>query len=393
MPLTDRAVKAAKPGEKPRKISDSGGLYIEVHPNGSKYWRLKYRYQGREKRLALGVYPLITLAQARSKRDDAKRLLSDGIDPSVAKKAAKMMDANTFQALAIEWYQGRKDGWAPSHAVRLWRRLEADVFPWIGSSPVTDVTPPILLDVVRRIESRGALDSAHRVLQTCGQVFRYGVATGRCQRDPSQDLKGALPPVKGSHFPAVTDPQEAREIVQTIWAYQGSLVVASALRLAPLVFVRPGELRTAKWEDIDLDGARWAFTASKTGQPHIVPLASQAVEVLRELHPLTGHGIYVFPSARTPRGDRPMSDNAVLAALRRMDIPKDKMTGHGFRAMARTILDEVLGFRPDIIEHQLAHAVRDPHGRAYNRTAHLEQRAEMMQAWADWLLSQASRAN
>ena len=264
-------------------------------------------------------------------------------------------------------------------------RLERDIFPWMGSRPVAAITAPELLAVVRRIEQRGALESAHRTLRICGQVFRYAVATGRAQRDPTGDLRGALPPVKGGHFAAITEPKQVGPLLRVLDGYQGTLIVRCALRLAPLVFARPGELRHARWSDIDLETAEWRYTVTKTSIPHIVPLSRQAVAILRELYPLTGQGRYVFPSARTPRGDRPMSDNAILAALRRMGIGKEEMTGHGFRAMARTILDEVLGFRPDFIEHQLAHAVRDPNGRAYNRTAYLPERKKMMQMWADYL--------
>ena len=250
---------------------------------------------------------------------------------------------------------------------------------------MASVSASQLLAVVRRVEQRGALETAHRTLRNCGQVFRYAVATGRAEQDPSAAMRGALPPVKGGHFAALTDPKQIGPLLRVLDNYKGSLIVRYALRLAPLVFVRPGELRGAEWSDIGLDAAEWRFTVTKTDTSHLVPLSRQAVEILRELHPLTGQGRYVFPSARTPRGDRPMSDNAILGALRRLGIGKEEMTGHGFRAMARTILDEVLGFRPDFIEHQLAHAVRDPHGRAYNRTAHLPERRKMMQAWADYL--------
>ena len=250
---------------------------------------------------------------------------------------------------------------------------------------MASVSASQLLAVVRRVEQRGALETAHRTLRNCGQVFRYAVATGRAEQDPSAAMRGALPPVKGGHFAALTEPKKIGPLLRVLDNYKGSLIVRYALRLAPLVFVRPGELRRAEWSDIGLDAAEWRFTVTKTDTSHLVPLSRQAVEILRELHPLTGQGRYVFPSARTPRGDRPMSDNAILGALRRLGIGKEEMTGHGFRAMARTILDEVLGFRPDFIEHQLAHAVRDPHGRAYNRTAHLPERRKMMQAWADYL--------
>jgi len=256
---------------------------------------------------------------------------------------------------------------------------------------VADVTARELLDVLRRIEARGALETAHRALGNCGQIFRYAISTGRAERDPSGDLRGALPPVKGEHFAAVTEPKRLAEILRALDGYQGTFTVQCALRLAPLVFVRPGELRKARWADIDLDAAEWRYTVTKTGTPHIVPLATQAVSILRELHKLTGHGEFVFPGART--NGRPMSDNAILAAMRRLGIPKEEMSGHGFRAVARTILDEVLNFRPDLIEHQLAHAVRDPNGRAYNRTAHLPERRKMMQQWADWLDQQKAGAD
>ncbi|MBZ0252965.1 MAG: integrase arm-type DNA-binding domain-containing protein [Candidatus Methylomirabilis sp.] len=399
MPLTDAAIRSAKPTDKPLRLFDGGGLYLEIAPGGGKWWRYKYRFGGKEKRLSLGVYPEVPLASrkrketgewiegARDKREACRRLLAEGVDPAEARKVAKACNADraagSFEATAREWYAKYAPSWVPSHGERTLRRLERDVFPWIGARPVGEVTAPELLDVVRRIEGRGALETAHRALANCGQVFRYAVATGRAERDPSRDLRGALPPVKGTHFAAVTDPARLGELLRAIDGYNGSFTVRCALRLAPLVFVRPGELRAAEWADIDLDAAEWRYTATKTGTPHIVPLARQAVEVLRELQPLTGRGRFLFPSARTPR--RPMSDNAILGALRRMGVGKDEMSGHGFRATARTILDEVLGVRPDYIEHQLAHAVRDPNGRAYNRTAHLPERRRMMQQWADYL--------
>ena len=327
------------------------------------------------------------MSDARARRDAARKLLADGIDPSENRKAVKAAkverSANSFEVVAREWYSKNAPNWAEHHADRIIRRFERDIFPWIGGRPIADVTAPELLAVVRRIESRGALETAHRALGNCGQAFRYAVATGRAMRDPSGDLRGALPPVKGEHFAAVTEPKQAAELLRTLDGYQGTFTVARALRLAPLVFVRPGELRKAEWVGIDLDSAEWRYTVTKTNTAHIVPLATQAVAILRDLHALTGTGRFVFPGARSNR--RPMSDNAILAAMRRMGIAKDEMSGHGFRAMARTILDEVLGVRPDLIEHQLAHAVRDPNGRAYNRTAHLVERRKMMQAWADYL--------
>ena len=389
MPLTDTAIRNAKPAEKAKKLFDGGGLYLEVAPSGGKWWRLKYRFGGKEKRLSLGVYPDVSLKDARERRDEARKLLANEIDPSEyrkAKNAAKVERAeNSFEVIAREWFAKHSPNWSPNHADRIIRRLDRDIFPWIGGKPIADITAQQLLEVIRRIEQRGALETAHRALGNCGQVFRYAVATGRAERDPSGDLRGALPPVKGTHFASVTEPKQVAEVLQALDGYEGTLTVRCALRLAPLVFVRPGELRHAQWEEIDLDAAEWRYTVTKTNTQHIVPLAQQAVEILQELKPLTGNGRYVFPSARNPKGDKPMSDNAILAAMRRMGISKEEMSGHGFRAMARTILDEVLGFRPDYIEHQLAHAVRDPNGRAYNRTAHLPERKKMMQDWADYL--------
>jgi len=387
MPLTDTAVRNAKPGEKTIKLFDERGLYLEVSPAGGKWWRLKYRFDGKEKRLSLGVYPDVSLKDARERRDAARKLLADGTDPSENRKAQKSARAdrvaNSFEVVAREWYAKYSATWAKDHGNRIIRRFERDIFPWIGGRPIAEITAPELLAVVRRIEDRGALETAHRALGNCGRVFRYAVATGRAERDPSGDLRGALPPVKGEHFAATTDPKRVGEILRALDGYQGTLTVRCALRLAPLVFVRPGELRKAEWADIDLDAAEWRYTVTKTNIPHIVPLSRQAVAILRELQPLTGRGQFVFPGARS--NGRPMSDNAILAAMRRMGIGKEEMSGHGFRAVARTILDEVLGVRPDYIEHQLAHAVRDPNGRAYNRTAHLPERRKMMQQWADYL--------
>jgi len=387
MPLTDTAIRNAKPAEKPVKLFDERGLYLEISPTGGKWWRLKYRFDGKEKRLSLGVYPDVSLKDARDRRDAARKLVADGIDPSEKRKAQKSARAdraaNNFEVVAREWFAKYSASWATNHGERIIRRFERDIFPWIGGRPIAEITAPELLTVVRRIESRGALETAHRALGNCGQVFRYAVATGRAERDPTSDLRGALPPVKGEHFAATTEPKWVAEILRAMDGYEGTLAVRCALRLAPLVFVRPGELRKAEWADIDLDAAEWRYTVTKTNTPHIVPLSRQAVEILRELQPLTGRGQFVFPGARS--NGRPMSDNAILAAMRRMGIRKEEMSGHGFRAVARTILDEVLGVRPDYIEHQLAHAVRDPNGRAYNRTAHLPERRKMMQQWADYL--------
>ncbi len=387
MPLTATTVKNAKPESKTKRLYDERGLYLEISPAGGKWWRFKYRIDGKEKRLSLGVYPDTSLKDARENRDDARKLVGKGIDPSAKRKAEKTLSeengANTFQVIAREWWQKQVPTWSEIHAENVIARLEKNIFPWLGKEPIAGITAPDLLVVIRRVEDRGAIETAHRTLSICGQIFRYAIATGRAERDVAADLRGAIQPVKKKHLAAVVEPKRVGELLKEIDAYQGTLSVQCALRIAPLVFVRPGELRAAKWADIDLDQAQWSFIVTKTQTPHIVPLATQAIAILKEIQPLTGNREYVFPSARTPR--RPMSNNAILAALRRMGIPKEEMSGHGFRAMARTILDEVLNFRPDIIEHQLAHQVRDPLGRAYNRTAHLEERRKMMQAWADYL--------
>lgn len=385
--LADIAVRNAKAADKPYKLSDERGLYLHVMPNGGRYWRMNYRHVGKQKTLALGIYPDVTLKDARERRDAARRLLADGVDPGAAKAAQKASNvaaaANSFEAIAREWFARVGVAWVPSHADRIMRRLERDVFPWIGKKPIAEIKAPEVLQTVRRIESRGAVETAHRALQNIGQIFRYATATGRTDADPTGALRGALKPYRSEHFAAVTETLGVGALVQAIDDYQGGLITKCALRFAPLVFVRPGELRHAQWVDIDLETAEWRFVVSKTKTEHIVPLSRQAVEILGELQPVTGGGRYLFPSVRTK--DRPMSENTVNAALKRLGYGSDEMTGHGFRAMARTVLDEVLGFRPDFIEHQLAHAVRDPLGRAYNRTTHLKERREMMQVWADYL--------
>jgi integrase len=389
MPLTDVSIRTVKPSPKTARLFDGGGLYLEISPKGGKWWRLKYRFNGKEKRLSFGVYPTVSLKDAREKRDEAKKLLSNGVDPSENRKAIKAARteraANTFEVIAREYFSKPSPKRSQSHSERIIRQLEIDIFPWIGERPIPEVTPSELLTVIQRIEKRGVGETAHRVLQSCGQVFRYAIVTARTERDPTISLKGALSPVKENHFAAITEPKAIGELLRAIEGYQGYPVIKSALRLAPLVFVRPGELRMAEWTEIDLDRAEWNIPAErmKMKQPHLVPLSQQAIAIFRELHPMTGHRRFVFPSVRSP--NRPMSNNAILAALRRMGYTKDEMSGHGFRAMARTVLDEVLGVRPDFIEHQLAHAVRDPNGRAYNRTAHLAERRKMMQRWADYL--------
>ncbi|MFP6829553.1 MAG: integrase arm-type DNA-binding domain-containing protein [Gammaproteobacteria bacterium] len=387
MPLTHALISTIKPTNRTQRLFDGSGLYLEVSPSGAKYWRQKYRYKGKEKRLAHGVYPDISLKQARERRDTAKRLLANDIDPGEHKKSLKAAaitgNENSFEVVALEWHAKQIVRWSEVHAVSIKRLLDRDIFPWLGKHPVAEITPPQLLVVVRRIENRGAIETAHRALSNCGQIFRYGIATTRCQRDPSSDLKGALTPVKHGHFAAITEPKRIGELLRMIDGHQCTLVVSCALKLSPLLFLRPSELRKCKWQDINLSTKELRFVVSKTQEPLIVPLSKQAIAILEELKPLTENGEFVFPNARSRK--RPMSNNAVLGALRSMGIPKEEMCGHGFRAMARTLLDEVLGERPDIIEHQLAHAVRDPNGRAYNRTAHLPERRQMMQRWANYL--------
>ena len=404
--LTPSAVQNAKPGihpvngptgGKPYKLADARGLFLLVTPAGGKLWRWKYRrpVTRKENLLALGSYPEVSLKQARERREEARALLADGIDPSEQRKADNAAKAegaaNTFAAVAEELLAQRAAKLAGGTAVRERRILDKYLIPYIGSRPVADVTAPELLAALRKLEAKGTIETAHRARVLASQVFRFAIATGRAERDPAADLRGALMQPDAGHFASLTEPADVAPMLRAIHGYEGTPIVAAALKLAPLVFVRPGELRSARWADFDLDAGEWRFIASKTKQPHIVPLASQAVAILRELEPLTGRGEYVFPGLRGK--GRPMSEAAVNAALRRMGFDGDTMTGHGFRAMARTILDEVLGFRPDYIEHQLAHAVRDPNGRAYNRTSHLVERRKMMQGWADYLDNLRTDAN
>jgi len=397
MPLTDVACKNAKPREKPYKLSDGGGLYLLIQPGGAKkpsgpkWWRLKYRFDGKEQSLSLGVYPDVGLKTARERRDEARKLLAEGINPGDHRKAVKVAKTisrgNTFEVVTQEWLENRQVIWSPSYRDKIFRRLEKDCFPWVGKRPIADITAQELLAVLRRVEKRGVRETAHRELQYCGQVFRYAIVTGRAKYDVSRDLQGALLPIVKGHHAAITDPVEFGAFLKVCRDYQGGHVVRCALQLAPLVLLRPGELRYAEWAEIDFENAQWNIPAKrmkmKTQGAHIVPLSRQAIAILKELKPLTGRGQYIFPSIRTHQ--RPMSDNTVNAALRRLGYDKDTMTGHGFRATARTIMDEVLGIRPDFIEHQLHHAVKDPNGRAYNRTSHLPERRDMMQKWADYL--------
>jgi integrase len=388
MPLTDTTVRNAKPESKPRKLADEKGLFLLIHSNGSKYWRFKYRFEGKEKLLALGIYPDVSLAQARQRRDEARKLLANEVDPGVykqeAKRARKDMAGNSFEAIGREWYAKHSPNWAPSHGDKIIRRLERDIFPWIGSRPVAEITAHILLTTLRRIEERGALETAHRAHQNCSQIFRYAVATGRAERDPCVDLRGALPPAKEKHHPSITDPVAIGELLRAVEGYRGSFVTKCALQLAPLLFVRPGELRRAEWSEVNLENAEWRIPGEKMKMRavHIVPLCSQAVSILQSLHSLTGEGKYVFPGVRTV--SRPMSENTVNGALRRLGYSKEEMTGHGFRSMASTLLNEQ-GWNRDAIERQLAHAERDSVRAAYNYAEHLPERRKMMQAWADYL--------
>ena len=388
-PLTDTAIRKAKPGPVAIKLRDGKGLYVLLTPDGARQWRWDYRrpITGKRNTLSLGRYPKIGLEDARKLRSDSRTLLESGIDPGEARKASKAAGveraANSFEVVAREWLGKRT--WVDSYRVKVLAWMDNDVFPWIGIRPIAELTAPEFLKMARRIEERGAIESAHRILQNCGQVMRYAIATGRADRNPVTDLRGALTSPKERHHAAITEPAALGGLLRAIDGYNGDPTTRAALKLAPLVFVRPGELRHAEWSEIDLDKAEWNIPAEKMKmrQPHLVPLCDQAVAILGELHALTGRGQYVFPGGRSPR--RPMSNNALTAALRRMGYDGDTMTAHGFRASARTLLDEGLGFRPDYIEHQLAHAVRDPNGRAYNRTAHLPERRKMMQAWADYL--------
>ncbi|MGA9111514.1 MAG: integrase arm-type DNA-binding domain-containing protein, partial [Smithella sp.] len=387
IPLTDIKVQKVKPKDKPVSLFDGGGLYLLVTPSGGKLWRFKYRYDQKEKKIAFGAYPEVNLLDARRKRDDARKLLANNVDPGAVRKAqkqAKVEETETVEVIAREWHDKFKSKWTEGYANKLMRHMELDVFPWIGTRPIKEIKAPELLTVLRRVESRGVLDSAHRIREICSMFFRYAVSTGRAERNPAQDLIGTLTPVKGKHLAAITEPKKVGALLRAIDGYKGSFVVQCALKLAPLVFVRPGELRHAEWSEIDFENAEWNIPAGKMKmrEPHLVPLSKQAIEILMELKKLTGAGRYAFPG-RTSQ--RPMSDNAILAALRNMGYARDEMSGHGFRAMARTLLDEVLQVRVDFIEHQLAHAVRDPNGRAYNRTSHLTERKKMMQIWADYL--------
>lgn len=371
--------------KRPDKYSDSGGLQLHVFSNGGKYWRLAYRFEGKQKTYSIGIYPEVSLAEAREKREEIKKLIKANIDPMATKKEQEFDKGgfNTFQHVALEWYSKKQTVWAATTANKVKRRLEADILPYLGSLPIAEITAPILLHTIQRIETR-SVDTAYRALEECGQIFRYGIATGKNLHDPSVAIRGALTKRSKNHFAALIEPKEVGALLRAIDDFNGTFVVKSALQLAPLFFVRIGELRTAKWSEIDFERAEWRYFITKTKQNHIVTLSTQALKILSELKQLTGNYEYIFIGGRNP--NRPMSDAAINAALRRMGYDtKTEMTGHGFRAMARTILHERLDMDRDVIEHQLAHRVPDALGAAYNRTRFLEQRKHMMQAWADYL--------
>ncbi|KKW66936.1 integrase [Lampropedia cohaerens] len=384
------------PDKKRVRLSDSGGLYLEAGPSGSLRWFWKYYFGGKEKRLALGRYPTISLKQARLARDEARLLHAKGIDPAMKRQEEKLFNrhqsSNTFEAVARELHEIKRDGWSEKYATRWLERLEKDVFPWIGAMPVDKITAPILLQVLRRIERRGAIETAHTLRQTTGQVFRYAIATGRCERNPSPDLHGALKPVTTKNMAAVLEPARAGELLRAMDGYTGQPVTRVAMLLSALTFQRPGNVRMMEWEEVDLQDAMWTIPSVKmkrtkqeklNGRPHLVPLAKQAVKLLQEIYPLTGGGKYVFPALTTKA--RPMSENTVRLALRRMSFSNEEMTAHGFRAMARTMLVEQLDANPDVIEAQLAHNKSGPLGAAYDRAQFLTQRRKLMQQWADYL--------
>jgi integrase len=382
--LTETHLRATKPKERPYKLRDGRGLYLLVTPGGGRLWRLRYRHAGRESMLGLGAYPAVSLKMARERCEEARRVLAAGADPAAVKRAERAGNANTFEAIATEWLA--KQHFSPATLEKAEWTFRDLLFPFLGSRPVAQLAAPEILAVLRRLESRGKHETAHRTKQRISQVIRYAIATGRAVYDPAADLRGALTPIASRNHPAITEPARVGELLRAIDAYEGDPATVAALKLAPLLFVRPGELRAAEWSEFCLDGAEpeWRIPAArmKMGEQHIVPLAAQAVAILRELQPLTGAGRYLFPSMRSR--ERPISENTLGAALRRMGYSKDEMTAHGFRAMASTLLNEQ-GFPPDVIELQLAHAERNKVRAAYNRAQRLTERRQMMQAWADYL--------
>ena len=399
--LSNATIKAIKNNDPRRRLSDGDGLYLRLFVNGGSHaWRFDYTFDGRRNTLSLGTYPTTTLSAARQKAEEARRVVDRGVDPSQLRKAARakiverreaatraeagLPPVDSFEAVAREWYEKNAPNWAATHSEKIIRRLERDVFPWIGKKPVASIRPADLLELLRRVESRGAIETTHRVQQNCSQVFRYAVATGRAESDPSRDLRGALTPWKPEHYATLTDPREVGRLLRDIESYEGSFATKCAMKLAPMLFVRPGELRRAEWSELDLDKAEWRIPAAKMkGRVmHIVPLAKQAVRILAELKPLTDRSAWVFPGVRT--NGEPMSDNTINAALRRLGYDRTTLTAHGFRGMASTMLHEQ-GWASDVIERQLSHAERNSVKAAYNHAEHLPARRKMMQAWADYL--------
>lgn len=382
-----QVLKAKLQGQKQKKLPDGGGLFLLVLPGDRKYWRMAYRFGGKHKTLALGVFPEVSLKEAREKRDIARKQIQNGIDPSqqrrVEKAVLKTASANSFEAVALEWLEKEAHQLAEDTITRNKSLLANNLFPYIGATPISKLTAIEILGALKSVEKRGTIETAHRLKQMAGQIFRYAVVTARTERDITQDLKGALKSPKSKHFAAITEPAEVGKLLVAIDEFQGTPIVKAALAISPLLFQRPGEIRNMKWSEINFETGEWRFRVTKTDIQHIVPLSRQAVEILKSVHPLTHKSEYVFPGARGR--SRPLSENAVRVALRTLGYTNEQMTPHGFRAMARTILDEVLNYRVDWIEHQLAHSVRDATGRAYNRTAHLEGRKQMMQGWADYL--------
>jgi integrase len=394
-PLTDLQVKRAKPKDRSYKIADGEGMYLLITTSGGKLWRLDYRYADKRKTLALGQYPDVSLSQAREQRQKARQLLAKGLDPAEVRKTEELKKierrANTFENLALEWHKRQTDSLAQKTKQMLLSRLNNDVLPVIGDIPLSNLTPRVILkNVLRPIEGRGAIETAHRVRGLVSQILRYGVACGKCERDFTIDLRGALKPIQRTHHAALdtggtTDPKKVGALLRAIDTYDGYFVVKCALRLHPLVATRPGELRHAEWSEIDFDSATWAIPAGrmKMKNPHIVPLSPQAITILHELYSLTGEGKYLFPSIRSTR--RPISNNTMNAALRRLGYTRDEIVSHGWRAIFRTLADEVLQERPEIIEAQLAHQVKDALGRTYNRTSFLAERCQLMNKWGQYL--------
>lgn len=386
--LTDSKLRALKADGTIQKIADGGGLYIHVSPTGGKLWRVAYRFEGKQKTLSLGSYPAVSLTEARERLREAKERLAKGIDPGALKKAMKAASkaeaANAYEVVAREWMAKKAATWTPEHGAKVLSRQANNIFPLLGGLPIAKITAPELLDALRRIEERGANDTAHRVLQECGAIFCYAIVTGRAERNPAADLKGALTPYKTSHFACITDPAKVGQLLRDIEIYPGEIVVRAALKVIPYIFTRQKELRRMEWTEVNLDAAEWRIPADKMKMdvPHIVPLSRQVVDILRDLEQFTGGGKYVFPSTRAKSGI--LSDVTLLAAIRRLGYPKEEMTVHGFRGMASTIMNE-MGVKADWIERQLSHGDRNGVRAAYNHAEYLQARRRMMQAWADYL--------